>query len=172
MVPVLSMQTVSTWLMDSTELEFCRRTPESAMRTAAIMYVRVIRRNRAIGTMSSTMTACLSESTTSMFLNMLSTTSKARKMNARIISISVTALVSTWRGVFFFSNFFALLSILEEKVSSPTLLTMNQHSPDMQYDPEYTVSPSCFLLVLDSPVRRDSSISSILSSTIMPSTCA
>ena len=52
MVPVLSMQTVSTWLIDSTELALCRSTPLSAMRIAAIMYVRVISRKSAMGTMS------------------------------------------------------------------------------------------------------------------------
>ena len=42
----------------------------------------------------------------------------------------------------------------------------------MQYDPEYTSSPTCFLTVWDSPVRSDSSNSRYSSSRINPSTRA
>ena len=128
MVPVLSMQTVFTWLMDSTELERCRSTSLSAMRMAAIMYDITISRNSAMGTMSRTMTRLRStffwiSSHVSYFIR-LRTRSSAKNMNAMDISSLVTADVSIWRGDILFLYFFALTSILDANESSPNAVTL------------------------------------------------
>ena len=114
MVPVLSMQTVSTWLMDSTELDLCRSTPESAILAAAIMYVSVISRNNAIGTTSRQRTNASRVSpkdscVRNIDLNMVMT----KRMAAMSIRILVIVPVSIWSGVFLDVNFLALLSILD-----------------------------------------------------------
>ena len=100
--------------MDSTELALCRRTPESAILAAAIMYVSVIRRNSAIGTTSrhrtNTSRVCpRSSCVMKIDLKMV--------MMKRIAAMSIKMFVMVWvsicSGVFFDVNFLALLSIWE-----------------------------------------------------------
>ena len=112
-VPVLSMQTVSTWLMDSTEPDLCRSTPESAMRMAAIMYVRVISRNRAMGTTSrqSTKTSRVWAMLESMKIDLMMV--RMNSTAAMAIRNLVTVPVSICSGVLLEVNSLALLSIFD-----------------------------------------------------------
>ena len=119
MVPVLSIQTISTWLMDSTELNLCRRTPVLAILIAVSMYVIVIRRKRAMGTISRQMTKISSTSSIPALSNRLAPlitetmTEKNRRTNDIVISAVVMVVVSICKGVFLEVNFLALDSICD-----------------------------------------------------------
>ena len=108
------MQTVLTWLMDSTELALCSRTPESAILAAAIMYVRVMRRKRAMGTTSRQRTNTSrvwprSSWVMNMDLKMVIT----KRIAAMSIRMLVMVCVSICSGVFLEVNLLAILSIWE-----------------------------------------------------------
>ena len=113
-VPVLSMQTVSTWLIDSTELDLCRSTPESAILAAAIMYVSVMSRKSAMGTTSRqrTKTSRIWPKATWVMKRDLKMV-RTNRIPAMSMRILVIVPVSIWRGVSLEVNFLALLSIWE-----------------------------------------------------------
>ena len=93
------------------------------MRIAAIMYVRVISRKSAIGTMSRQRTKI--SRVWAMFESMKMDLMIVRMKSTPAIDIRslVTVPVSIWRGVFFDVNFLALFSILEAYDSLPNSVT-------------------------------------------------
>ena len=118
------MHTVSTWLRDSTAPDSCSSTPLSAILTAAIMYVMTIRRNSAIGTMSSMMVMVEMISLKPCPSIIWPMAAKTDMISAMIIRTIVIVWVSICSGVFLDTDFFAEVISCDAKDSSPNALTL------------------------------------------------